>query len=195
MGQVSIAAKVFGAVLLLVGIGVFAIRFQHAGPYTIPTWGPMLGALGCLVLGGLFYFPGKPKWFGYLMIIVSPIAMFPALYSIGGETEEVISVYAFDPNGTEVDLRLWIVDRDDGAWVGLGKSKAVDNSMDGAELQMLRGGQLSCVKPKLYEDRPTVETIHAMKVDKYAVAQLSAAIGLYPLEAPASAVAMRLDPC
>ena len=60
---------------------------------------------------------------------------------------------------------------------------------------MLRGGQLSCVIPTLHDDRATVELIHGMKVDKYVVAQMSGALGLYPLEATNSMVAVRLDPC
>jgi len=40
--QTSLASKIYALVLVLVGLGVFAIRFQHAGPYSMPTWGPML---------------------------------------------------------------------------------------------------------------------------------------------------------
>ena len=49
--------------------------------------------------------------------------------------------------------------------------------------------------PALYEDRPTVIAIHALKVEKYAVARAAAAIGLYPSEARETAASLRLDPC
>ena len=131
----------------------------------------------------------------WLAVVISPIAVFPALYSIMGESEEVISLYATDASNNPADLRLWIVDREDGAWVGMGRDKAVTHSLDGQQLQMLRGGEQVCVVPKLFEDRPTVTTIHRMKVDKYKVAQVSSALGMYPLEATPATVVLGLDPC
>ena len=128
-------------------------------------------------------------------MLLSPLALNPALFSIGGEAEEVISVFAKNKEGEGADLRLWIVDRDDGAWVGLGKDKALAHNLNGVQAEMLRDGQLSCVMPRLLEDRPTVEIIHRMKVEKYTVAQMSGALGLYSLEATSSTVAVRLDPC
>ena len=110
-------------------------------------------------------------------------------------SQEVISLFAKNADGGVTDLRLWIVDRDDGAWVGMGGTKAVNHNLDGAKLEMLRAGQMSCVTPVLFEDRPTVKEIHGMKVEKYAVAQISGAMGLYPLEAPDTTVVLRLDPC
>ena len=49
--------------------------------------------------------------------------------------------------------------------------------------------------PVLYEDRATARAIHALKVEKYAVARGAAAIGLYSREARDTTVALRLDPC
>jgi len=49
--------------------------------------------------------------------------------------------------------------------------------------------------PVVLEDRATVRAIHALKVEKYAVARGAAAIGLYPREARDTAVSLRLDPC
>jgi hypothetical protein len=51
------------------------------------------------------------------------------------------------------------------------------------------------VVPALHEDRATVRAIHALKVEKYAVARGAAAVGLYPREARDTAVALRLNPC
>lgn len=195
MQQTSLASKIYAVVLLLVGLGVFAIRFQHAGPYSMPTWGPMLSALGCLILGGVLLWSAKPKLLAFIAVLVSSLALLPALFSIGGEAEEVISLFAKHQKQQVADLRLWIVDREDGAWVGLGRGKALEHNLNGLQVEMLRGGQLSCVIPTLHDDRATVELIHGMKVDKYVVAQMSGALGLYPLEAANSMVAVRLDPC
>ena len=107
----------------------------------------------------------------------------------------MVSLYATDSAGQPSELRLWIVDRDDGEWVGMSRTKAVEHSLHGARVDLLRAGETRCVVPVLHEDRPTVRTIHALKVEKYAVARASAAIGLYPREAPEIAVSLRLDPC
>ena len=40
-----------------------------------------------------------------------------------------------------------------------------------------------------------MKAIHALKVEKYAVARGSAAIGLYPEEATEASVSLRLDAC
>ena len=89
-----------------------------------------------------------------------------------------------------------LIDREDGAWVGMPRAKALEHALDGARVEMLRGGERSCVRPALFdEDRETVRAIHVRKVGKYAVARLAGAIGLYPLEAGEGSVALRLDPC
>ena len=111
------------------------------------------------------------------------------------ELEEVVSLYATDSASRPVELRLWIVDRDDGEWVGMPRWKALEHSLDGARLQVLRTGETRCVVPLLYEDRATVRAIHALKVEKYAVARGAALLGLYPREAGESSVSLRLDPC
>ena len=111
------------------------------------------------------------------------------------ELEETISLYATDADGRPAELRLWIVDREDGEWVGMPRAKAVEHSLDGAQLEMLRAGEVRCVLLKLHEDRPTVKAIHAMKVEKYAVARAAARVGLYPAEARDTTVSLRLDPC
>ena len=190
----SRAFSLLGFVLLVVGVAVFAVRLIHAGPYAMPHGGALYGALGALLLGGLLVW-GKPRILCWIALLISPLVLFPAIYSIAGESEEVISLYSTDSNNRPVDLRLWIVDREDGAWVGMPKDKAVEHSLHGAQLRMLRAGENVCVTPVLHEDRPTVRAIHSMKVEKYTVAQLAGAIGSYPLEAPDTTVALRLDPC
>ena len=73
--------------------------------------------------------------------------------------------------------------------------KAVEHALDGARLELLRSGETRCVVPVLHEDRTTVRAIHALKVQKYAVARAAATIGLYSREARETTVALRLDAC
>ena len=193
--QNSITPVVIGILFIAVGLTVFGIRLIHAGPYVTPTGGALVGALGAIAIGGFLTWYGRlgiPFWIG---LVVGTVATLPALYSIMGESEEVISLIAINTDGEQVDLRLWIVDQGDSAWVGMGRGKAIENQLDGAQLQMLRAGSYTCVIPVLHEDRPTVRSIHAMKVQKYTAAQIAGAIGLYPMEAGESTVALRLDPC
>jgi hypothetical protein len=184
-----------GGLLLAVGLAVFAVRFLHEGAYAVPRGGNLFGGLGALVLGGILVWPAAPRIVGWLALAASPLVLFFGLYATMAELEEVISLYATDSNGRPAELRLWIIDREDGEWVGMPRAKAVEHALDGARLEVLRAGKTRCVVPVLYEDRPTVTAIHALKMDKYAVARASAAIGLYPREAKDTTVALRLDPC
>jgi hypothetical protein len=186
---------VVGYGLLAVGIAVFAVRFLHEGAYAVPRGGNLFGGLGALLLGGLLVWSAAPRVLGWLALAASPVVLFFGLYATMSELEEVVSLYATDSAGQPAELRLWIIDREDGEWVGMSRTKAIEHSLDGARIDLLRGGETRCVMPVLYEDRPTVKTVHALKVDKYAVARASAAIGLYPSEARESAVSLRLDPC
>jgi hypothetical protein len=186
---------VVGCGLLALGIAVFVVRFLHEGAYAMPRGGNLFGGLGSLLLGGLLVWPAAPRPLGWLALAASPVVFFLGLYATMAELEEVVSLYASDSAGQSAELRLWIVDREDGIWVGMQRAKAVEHSLDGARLELLRGGETRCVVPVLYEDRPTVTAIHALKVEKYAVAGASAAIGLYPREARDTTVALRLDPC
>jgi hypothetical protein len=186
---------VVGWGLLALGIAVFAVRFLHEGAYAMPRGGNLFGGLGALLLGGVLVWSAAPRWLGWLALAASPVVLFFGLYATMAELEEVVSLYATDSDGQPAELRLWIVDREDSAWVGMSRSKAVEHSLDGARLELLRSGQTRCVVPALHEDRTTVTAIHALKVEKYAVASGAAAIGLYPREAPEAAVSLRLDPC
>lgn len=186
---------VLGCALLAVGVAVFAVRLLHAGPYAMPAGTNLFGGLGALVLGGVLVRSATPRWLGRVALAATPVVLFFGLYATLAELEEVVSLYAVDAAGDTTDLRLWIVDRDDGAWVGMARAKAIAHGLDGARLQLLRNGETRCVVPVLHDDRPTVRAIHALKVEKYAVARGAAAIGLYPREARDTAAALRLDPC
>jgi hypothetical protein len=185
----------FGWGLVALGIAVFAVRLLHEGAYAVPRGGNLFGGLGALLVGGVLAWPATPRVLRWLALAASPVVLFLAAYATGAELEEVVSLYATDSGGRPAELRLWIVDRADGEWVGMPRTKAIEHSLDGARVDLLRKGETRCVAPVLFEDRPTVRAIHAMKVEKYAVARASAAIGLYPREARETAVALRLDPC
>ena len=191
----SMVRTVVGCGLLVLGVAVFAVRLLHEGPYAVPRGANLFGGLGALLLGGALVWPAGPRWLGRLALAASPLVLFFGLYATMAELEEVVSLYATDSAGNPAELRLWIVDRDDGEWVGMPRWKAVEHSLDGARVQLLRKGKIWCVVPVLHEDRATVRAIHALKVEKYAVARGAAAIGLYPREARETAVSLRLDPC
>ena len=186
---------VVGSGLLALGIAVFAVRLLHDGAYAVPRGGNLFGGLGALLLGGVLVWSAAPRGLGWLALAASPVVLFFGLYATMAELEEVVSLYATDSGGRPAELRLWIVDREDGEWVEMPRSKAVEHSLDGARLELLRNGETRCVVPVLQEDRATVAAIHAQKLGKYAVARGAAAIGLYPLEARESSVTLRLDPC
>jgi len=186
---------VVGWGMFALGIVVFAVRLQHEGAYAVPRGGNLLGGLGALLLGAVLVSSAAPRVLRWLALAISPVVLFFGLYAVMSELEEVVSLYATDSAGEPVELRLWIVDREDGEWVGMSRVKAVEHSLDGARLGLLRSGEARCVVPALHEDRATVRAIHALKVDKYAVARGAAAIGLYPREAREAAVSLRLDPC
>ncbi len=194
-GSVSTARTAIGCGMLVLGAAVFAVRLLHEGPYAVPRGGGLLGGLGALLLAGVLVWPAVPRALGWLALAACPIVGFPALYATMAELEEVVSLYAIDGAGRPAELRLWIVDREDGEWVGMPRSKAVDHALDGARLDMLRNGEIRCVVPVLHEDRPTVAAIHALKLRKYAVARAASSIGIYPPEAPGTSVSLRFDPC
>ncbi len=186
---------VIGYGLLGLGIAVFSVRFLHEGAYAMPRGANLFGGLGALLLGGVLVWPATPRKLGWLALAASPVVLFFGLYATMAELEEVVSLYATDSAGNSAELRLWIVDRGDGEWVGMPRTKALEHSLDGARVELLRGGKIRCVVPVLHEDRVTVRAIHALKVEKYAVARGAAAIGFYPREARDTAVSLRLDPC
>ena len=44
--------RIVGWLMLLVGVSVFAIRLQHAGPYALPGGGNLIAGVLALLLGG-----------------------------------------------------------------------------------------------------------------------------------------------
>ena len=191
----SLARLALGGVFVVLGLAVFAIRFQHDGAYAMPRGGNLFGGVGSLVLGGALLARALPRPGVWIALALAPFVLFRGVYAIASEVEEVISLYATDSAGDAAELRLWIIDRDDGAWIGMPRTKAVEHALDGEPHEMLRNGEKSCVVPAVVEDREIVRSVHRQKVEKYAVARLAAGAGLYAREAPETTVAVRVDPC
>jgi len=192
--------RVAGALMLLAGASVFLVRLQHEGPYGFPRGGNLFGGLGALLLGAWLWRP-RPSG-GRLAaplvraaLAACPVVLFFALYATLAELEEVVVLRATDGAGRPADLRLWIVDEGDAAWVTMPRSKAAQHGLDGARLELLRDGALACVVPALHDERERVNAVHRLRHEKYAVQRLATVIGLFEREAGAHTVALRLDPC
>lgn len=189
------SATMYGAVLIATGVAVFAIRLIHAGPYAIPIGTNLFAALGSLVLGSVILWADAPRLVRKGAFVLSPVALFFGLYSTFAEFEEVVSLYATDSAGRPAELRLWIVDREDGEWVGMSRAKAIEYSLNGRRIEMLRNGEKRCIVPVLHDDIETIRDIHSRKVGKYKVAQWAAMVGIYSREGNPAGAALHLTPC
>ncbi|MEM7098859.1 MAG: hypothetical protein AAF541_11415 [Pseudomonadota bacterium] len=185
---------VFGIVFVVIGIGVFAVRLIHPGPYIAPGTGATFAGLASIALGAILLWARALKAWSWVVVgVAAAVAVPSAWFSTFGEFEEVVTLYVPAPQNAE--LRLWIVDRDNRPWVGMVREKALTHDLHERELTLLRNGQMQCVVPVFHDDRPTAKAIHAMKVEKYRAARIAGAMGFYPLEATESTVVLRLDPC
>lgn len=192
--------RLFGLIFLLVGVAVFAIRAQHAGPYVAPEGGNLMAGVAALVLGVWFFlrlFEGSGfarllNWLGGLAML--PVLFFSA-YAIMSEWEEVVSVYVKDSAGAEANLRLWIVDHEGAPWVTMGAEKAEKFGLAGNQGELLRSGTRSCIEMKRYDEREIVNTIHHLRTEKYAVQRLAIEIGMFDEDANPTTIALQLNPC
>lgn len=196
----STVQRSVGWLMLGAGVSVFAIRLQHAGPYDPPEGGNLIAGVLSLLLGGWLV----RAWLGerrvarplaWLALAASPVVLIFALYATLAELEEVVVLKATDRDGRAADLRLWIVDREDGAWVSMPRSKAYAHGLREARVALQRQGEVECAIATLHEDRATVNEIHRIRHRKYAVHRLATAIGLYGRSARDDTVALRLRPC
>jgi hypothetical protein len=130
-----------------------------------------------------------------IAVVTGVVVLFFALYATLAELEETVTLAATNRAGEPANLRLWIVDRDGEAWVTMPRSKADEHRLDGARVELLRNGEISCVFATLDDSRETVEEMHALRQQKYAVQRLATAIGVMGRSAAAETVALRLDPC
>ncbi len=192
--------RLFGLLLIVMGIAVFAIRLQHAGPYAMPEGGNLLAAVLAFAIGLWFLRPfprsgSLPHIIGWPALLATPIVMFFALFSIMGEIEEVIAVTLESPNGAEGTYRLWVVDLDGTAWTTMSDEKAETAGFDGTTGQMLRNGQVSCVTITRHDDMETLSTIHDMKYEKYAAMRFAVMTGVFQRQAPETSTAIEFAPC
>ena len=192
--------RVVGWVMLVVGVSVFVIRLQHAGPYAVPRGGNLLAGVLALLLGGWLARPwlGAHRLaapLGWVALAASPIVLFFALYATLAELEEVVVLKATDRAGRPADLRLWIVDRAEVAWVTMPRSKADAHGLSETRVELLRQGQVGCVIATRHEDRATVNEIHGLRHQKYGIQRLATELGIFGRSAGEDTVALRLDPC
>lgn len=199
-GSPPIYQRAFGLLMVLVGTSVFAIRLQHAGPYAFPRGGNLLAALLALVIGVVLirlWFGRHPmaKSLGWLTLAASPIVLFFALYATLAELEEVVALKVTNQAGQPVELRLWIVDRDDGQWVTMPRTKADTHGLDSTRVELLRHGETRCAIATLVANHETANEIHSLRQEKYSVQRLATHIGLFGREIGHDTVTLRLDPC
>jgi len=121
--------------------------------------------------------------------------LFFVLYATFAELEETVTLKATGRDGRSADLRLWIVDRDGVAWVTMPRAKADAHDLTETRAELLRSGEWRCVVATRDERRETVNAIHRLRHEKYAVQRFATVIGMFGETAGESTVALRLDPC
>jgi hypothetical protein len=187
--QRSIPAVIVGLLVLSAGLAAFLVPLQHAGPYGIPGRG-LAGGLACLGIAFVLFARGTPALARGVALVASPVVLFYALYGALAELEEVVVLYS-----EAADLRLWIVDFDGGEWVSMPRSKAEQNGIDGAELELLRAGASRCVVPRIVEDPIANRRTFDLRQDKYAVQRLGGWLGMFGDGPGPDTITLRLDPC
>lgn len=185
----SIAAWIVAVLALGAGLAAFGVPLQHAGPYGIPGRG-LVGGLLCFAIAAVLLARGTPAIARTIALIASPFVLFLALYGALAEVEEVVVLYAED-----VDLRLWIVDTDGGEWVSMKRSKAEQNGLDGARLELLRAGETRCVVPRIVDDPAANRRTFDLRQEKYAIQRLGGVLGMFGDGPGPETITLRLDPC
>jgi hypothetical protein len=185
----SIAAWVVGVLALGAGLAAFGVPLQHAGPYGIPGRG-LVGGLLCFAIAAVLLARGTPVIARTIALIASPFVLFLALYGALAEAEEVVVLYAED-----VDLRLWIVDTDEGEWVSMKRSKAEENGLDGARLELLRAGETRCVVSRIVDEPAANRRTFDLRQKKYAMQRLGGMLGMFGDGPGPETITLRLDPC
>lgn len=193
-------AKIVGWLMLALGISVFAIRLQHAGPYELPEQGNLRAGLLALAIGAGLLFRSMQKSGGgvlptVLLLLASPLVLFFSLYATLAELEEVVVLRATDSSGAPSNLRLWIVDAEGAAWVSMSQGKLDEHSLDGARLDLLRAGETTCVLATLASDPAENVRTFELRDEKYSVQRLGRMIGMFGDGPAADTVTLRLDPC
>jgi len=185
----STVASIMGVLILCAGLAAFLVPLRHAGPYGIPGRG-LVGGLLCFVSAALLFLRGTPRVVRVVVLVVSPVVLFFALYGALAELEEVVVLYADD-----ADLRLWIVDHDGTEWVSMSRSKAEQHGLDGAKLELLRAGVTRCVVPRIVDDPVANRRTFDLRQQKYAIQRLGGVLGMFGDGPGPETITLRLDPC
>jgi hypothetical protein len=187
--QRSVPSVIVGLLALSAGLAAFVVPLQHAGPYGIPGRG-LVGGLACLGISFVLFARGTPALARRVALVASPVVLFYALYGALAELEEVVVLYS-----EAADLRLWIVDYEGGEWVSMPRSKAEQNGIDGAKLELLRAGATRCVVPRIVEDPVANRRTFDLRQEKYAVQRLAVTLGMFGDGPGPETITLRLDPC
>ena len=133
---------------------------------------------------------GAPGLVRATALLASPVVLFFALYGALAELEEVVVLYAPD-----AELRLWIVDHEGSEWVSMPRAKATAHALDGAKLQLLRGGEERCVVPRIVEDDDAKQRTFDLRQEKYAIQRFAQSLGMFGEGPSPDGVTLRLDRC
>jgi len=185
----SIAASIVGLLTLGAGLAAFLVPLQHAGPYGIPGRG-LIGGLACFAIASVLLVRGTPSIARAAALVASPFVLFFALYGALAELEEVVVLYA-----PTADLRLWIVDSDGEEWISMPRSKAQKHDLDGAKLELLRGGTVRCVVLRIVDDPLANRRTFDLRQEKYAVQRLGGMLGMFGDGPGPDTITLRLDAC
>lgn len=199
-GFATTLRRIVGFAMLAVGVSVFLVRLDHAGPYAFPQGGSLTGGLLALALGGWLAFRNSgptplAKIGSRLVLLASPVVLFFALYATLAEVEEVVVLKATNSSGEHADLRLWIVDLEGFSWIVMPIDKAREHDLDGARLELLRKGELRCVETKVVSDRRTVTAVRDARYERYAIQRLATSVGVFTREPGPEAIVVRVAPC
>lgn len=181
-----VALAVAGVVVLVLGLGVFGVRLDHAGPYPFPRGADLTAGVVCLGLGGLLLAwarrasgAGGVSRSDRLLLALSPVAFLMGLGASLHEMEEVVILHTEGPAGA-VETRLWVVDHGGTPWVLTGsETRAGRNLAANPRLVLERGGETSCRIARVSQDLETLRTISLARREKYLAARLAWAVS-YP---------------
>lgn len=196
-----IRPSIVGALLLLAGAGVFAVRLVHEGPYPFPRGPDLVYGSANLLIGLWLLLPAARRRLlpRRIVLALSPLLLCFASAGILHEAEEVVVLRTPDAQGDVLATRLWVVDHDGAAWVVTGrKSEPVRRLTAIPRVELVRGGRVGCYIASPYNDRETLETALRLRQEKYFAQRLAVAVGLWPDSLDGIeeiAVAVRLDPC
>ncbi|MDJ0867583.1 MAG: hypothetical protein QNK03_15875 [Myxococcota bacterium] len=200
--------RIVGAVLLVAGLSVFAVRLHHAGPYPFPGVIDLASGCAALLAGGLLARaprqrrsqPGLPRTTRCLLGL-SPVLFLLALVSMGHEAEEVVVLRTNDGAGATRETRLWVVDHQGSPWVVTGRGSPHDAALAAdPRVEIFRRGEAHCWLAERHVDRETLETLLRRRSELYLAQRIAIGTGMWRHfeerdDLDEIAVAIRFEPC